>query len=181
MTDKRPFSYPFDLSSLSTAGHEEALEIPEAACRSIAETYKIDGIEEFTARFRFSRLAKFEYALAGQFAATVIQTCIVTLKPLRTRIEQDFKRRYDIAPRDAAGQTSRSVNVELESEYIETLHGSSLDLAIPLLEELSLAIDPYPRVPGAEFEAEQEEPAAGQSPFAVLQKLKDELETPEKT
>jgi uncharacterized metal-binding protein YceD (DUF177 family) len=181
MTHALSFSYPFDLSSVSRAGSEEAFEVPEAACQVIAETYEVDGIEDFTARFRLTRLSKNEYALEGHFAVTILQTCIVTLKPLHTVAEQDFKRRYDIAPHHAARREVSSANVELESEDRETLHGTSLDLVRPLLEELSLAIDPYPRIPGAALERSSKEQSAEESPFAVLRALKDKLEPPEKT
>lgn len=181
MTHTLPFSYPFDLSSLSRGGSEEAFEVPEAACRVIAQTYEVNGIEEFTAQFRLTRLSKNEYALAGHFAATILQTCIVTLKPLRTFTEQDFKRRYDIAPHNAPKREGSSANVELESEDRETLRGTTLDLVVPLLEELSLAINPYPRIPGAVLEHDSSEQSGEDSPFAVLRALKDKLEPPEKT
>jgi hypothetical protein len=41
-----------------------------------------------------------------------------------------------------------------------------------VLEELNLALDPYPRAPGVTFEAPKDEPKAAESPFAVLAKLK---------
>jgi uncharacterized metal-binding protein YceD (DUF177 family) len=141
----------------------------------------VDGIEDFTVRIRLTRASKNEYALAGHLEASILQTCVVTLKPLRTRVEQDFERRYEIAPRDVARRASAAVEVELESEFKERLHGTSLDLAVPVLEELSLAIDPYPRTPGAAFEFGSEKPPAEESPFAALQRLKDSLEPPEKT
>ena len=181
MTHAPAFSYPFDLSSVSPAGSEVAFEVPEGACRAIAEIYEVDGIEDFAAQFRLSRLSKNEYALAGHFAATILQTCIVTLKPVRTISEQDFKRRYDIAPHHAPQRVVSSANVELESEDRETLHGTTLDLAVPLLEELSLTINPYPRVPGAVLEGGSKEQSDEESPFAVLRALKDKLEPPEKT
>jgi hypothetical protein len=40
-----------------------------------------------------------------------------------------------------------------------------------IVEHLALAIDPFPRKPGAEFEFTP--PAEEESPFAVLKKLKD--------
>jgi hypothetical protein len=40
------------------------------------------------------------------------------------------------------------------------------------LEELSLALDPYPKAPGAAFEVPPEPPAPADNPFAVLEALK---------
>lgn len=175
------FSYPFDLSSVSQAGHQETVEVPPSACRTIAAAYGIDGIEDFTASFRLTRVSRNEFALKGHFSAVVLQTCILTLKPMRTLTEADFERRYDIvAPRTLKQESSKTI-VELESEERETLQGTSLDLAVPLLEELSLAIDPYPKLPGARFAGGSPENSARESPFAVLRTLKDKMEPPEKT
>ncbi len=181
MIQAPPFSYPFDLSSVPQAGREEFIEVPEAACRAIADAYNVDGIEDFTARIRLTRISKDEYALMGHFSAVVLQTCILTLKPMRTLTEQDFERRYDIVAPRSPRQAVSTMTVELESEERETLHGSSLDLAVPLLEELSLAIDPYPKIEGARFEGTSAENAGKESPFAVLRTLKDKMEPPEKT
>jgi len=60
----------------------------------------------------------------------------------------------------------------LDEEGPELLESPVLDLAAPLLEEVSLALDPYPKAPGAVFEAPADEAGPEDSPFAVLQKLK---------
>jgi hypothetical protein len=45
-------------------------------------------------------------------------------------------------------------------------------LAAPLLEEVSLALDPYPKAPGAAFEVLPEPIEPAENPFAVLEALK---------
>jgi hypothetical protein len=51
--------------------------------------------------------------------------------------------------------------------------GGGVDLAAVLTEQLALALDPFPRKPGARFEAPG---TAGElSPFAALARLKDDL------
>jgi hypothetical protein len=56
-------------------------------------------------------------------------------------------------------------------EEIDSLH---YDLTAPLIEEFILALDPYPRAPGVEFQAPEGE-GAPESPFAVLKGLKSGL------
>ena len=181
MTSAPPYSRFFDLSSLSEAGRDESFTVPQTACQDIAAFYDIDGVEDFAARFRLSRLAKNEYALEGHFSATILQTCIVTLQPIRTVLDQDFSRRYNVVPRRAVAREPSTVDIQLDDDEVETLSGSSLDLAVPLLEELSLMIEPYPRSPGAEFDHSGQGDSARESPFAILKALKDRLEPPEKT
>ena len=50
--------------------------------------------------------------------------------------------------------------------------GLRYDLAVPVLEELVLAIDPYPRASGVAFEAPQDDADSPVHPFAALKQLK---------
>jgi uncharacterized metal-binding protein YceD (DUF177 family) len=61
-----------------------------------------------------------------------------------------------------------------EDEPPEVFTGKSFDLGPVVTEHFALAIDPYPRAPGAELPTDPDAGAANQSesPFAVLAKLK---------
>jgi uncharacterized metal-binding protein YceD (DUF177 family) len=52
----------------------------------------------------------------------------------------------------------------------EVLADDKVDLGAYVVEDLSLAIDPFPKKPGVEFEAPEQKGEL--SPFAVLAKLK---------
>jgi len=60
-----------------------------------------------------------------------------------------------------------------EDEAPEEIESLDYDLAGPLLEELSLAIDPYPRAPGVTFESPADETRSAEGPFAALKSLKE--------
>ena len=60
-----------------------------------------------------------------------------------------------------------------DDDVPEELDSPRYDLAAPLLEELSLALDPYPRAPGEDFKAPEQPGGEIPNPFAVLKKLKD--------
>jgi uncharacterized metal-binding protein YceD (DUF177 family) len=63
------------------------------------------------------------------------------------------------------------VEVPLEDDAPEEIDSLHYDLAAALIEEFILALDPYPRAPGVEFQAPEGE-GATESPFAVLKGLK---------
>jgi uncharacterized metal-binding protein YceD (DUF177 family) len=170
MTDDPLFSHHFDLATLPRDGAEEYFEVSEAACRAIAAAFSVNAIEDFTARLNISRVARDEFQVEGNFKATVGQTCIVTLQPIRTRLDQDVTRRYRLVARGAS--RSRVEDVAVDEDATEIIESTRIDLAAPVLEELSLAIDPYPRLEGAEFENAAKDEAAEDSPFAVLKALK---------
>ena len=97
----------------------------------------------------------------------------MTLEPLVARIARDFVRELHHTPNLHRVAAEKEVVItpgdDDAPEEIDSLH---YDLAGPLLEEFLLALDPYPRAPGVEFQ-----PPAGmgdkpESPFAVLKGLK---------
>ncbi len=181
MTPDAPFSYPFDLSSLSERGGEVSFEIPAAAREAIAVLFEIDGIDAVSAVLRLARESTNEYVVEGSFRANVLQTCIVTLEPVRSSLSGEFTRRYRTVPQSRLRKIASDLEMVAGDDEIETLKGSSLDLAVPVLEELSLAIDPYPRAPGAEFIGGGDDEPQEENPFAVLQKLKGGGKPPETT
>jgi hypothetical protein len=103
-----------------------------------------------------------------------VQACVVTpIRPLTSRRGQAPIPRYGCfalrRDQDSTVELSHAAN----DEDTEILSSSEIDLAAPLLEELALALDPYPRAPGVAFEPPREESEPSESPFAVLAKLKE--------
>jgi uncharacterized metal-binding protein YceD (DUF177 family) len=181
--DTAPFNHPFDLSALTERAEEESFSIPEGARAAVAAWLEIDGLDALDAHLRLWRLSANEYAVEGRFRADIRQTCIVTLVPLMAHIEGDIARRYRTLPmnkpRRAPAEPGREAAMDDETDSIK---GHMLDLAMPVLEELSLAINPYPRAPGAEFGALPDpEEEREENPFAVLEKLKGSRLPPGKT
>jgi hypothetical protein len=104
---------------------------------------------------------------------------VVTLEPVASRLAGEFRRLFKVKPRPNARHRKRGTETvasvelsSLEDDEPELVDSASIDLAAPLLEEVSLALDPYPRAPGVAFEGPKEEESPADSPFAVLGRLK---------
>lgn len=111
--------------------------------------------------------------ITGRWSAVVEQICGVTLDPFESALAGELDLRL-VPPGSAALGTTPDHELELDPEADDPpdlLDGDFIPLGAYVVEDLSLAIDPFPRKPGAEFEA----PAgpAEPSPFAVLARLKD--------
>jgi len=174
-----PFSVFFDLGSLSDAGAEISLAPNATERAAIAQWLEIEAVDQLTATVKLSRTGDDAYAYRASFAADVVQACVVTLDPVPSHLEGEFERQFRVMPRPTGGHRRKvaapagSVELSsLEDDDPELIEGSSIDLAAPVLEELSLALNPYPRAPGAAFEAPKEEKSPADSPFAVLEALK---------
>jgi uncharacterized metal-binding protein YceD (DUF177 family) len=110
--------------------------------------------------------------VTGCVAATVEQTCVVTLEGIENEVKEQVNLVF--APPHAAsadGEIKRAGAESLDLDVPEPLIGETIDLGGLITETLILGIDPYPRKPGAEFEAP---PVAdtGPHPFAALEALK---------
>lgn len=105
----------------------------------------------------------------GTLHARVTQECVVTLKPVGSRVEVPFERLFV-----RAGERGGPVVVDPDEPDREPLPSEGLDVGELVVEELSLSLDPYPRAPDADAflarfgrageEAGEERP----NPFAVL-------------
>jgi hypothetical protein len=173
-----PFSVWFDLGGLSDGGAEVTFSPTAAEGEVISHWLGIEGLKDFRATVRLLRTGDNEYAYIASFIADVVQSCVVTLASVPSHLAGEFRRSFRVMPRPIGHRrkgTPPPGNLELsslEDDEPELIEGTSIDLAGPVLEELNLALDPYPRAPGAAFEGPKEEKALADSPFAVLERLK---------
>ena len=112
--------------------------------------------------------------IEGRWSATVGQVCGVTLEPFESELDGEIHVRALPegsaalgGPDEAGGELDLDPDADDPPDVLE---GGEIDLGAYVVEDLSLAIDPFPRKPGVAFEAPQQ--TGELSPFAVLAKLK---------
>jgi hypothetical protein len=104
---------------------------------------------------------------SGRVSASVGQTCVVTLEPVESEVEEAFDVLFS-----AAAQGDRGGATQYDGdEPPEPLVDGVTDIGAVAAEFLLLGIDRYPRKPGAVFAAPVEE-GGGAGPFAALAKIK---------
>jgi len=168
VTEATPFSWIVPLTDLPPAGHAITRTLSEEERTWLAEHAGIEGVSALSAKGLVKPWANGIEADIT-FKADVVQACVVTLDPVPDHIESTFTRRYLPGPHEEeSGEIELSLD---EEEPPEPLAGDTIDLGPALAEELILALNPYPRVPGAAV-PEQARDTAGASPFAVLERLK---------
>jgi hypothetical protein len=99
---------------------------------------------------------------AGRLRARVRQTCVVSLEPFEAEVMEDFA--VCFVPE---GMGSDELDLEAEDEI--PYQGTSIDLGEAASEQLALALDPFPRKPGAEMPGPVAPHESGA--FAALAKL----------
>lgn len=115
--------------------------------------------------------------VTGGLTAEVTQPCVVSFEPVVQKIAEPVDRVFMPGEDRAFDATPGSETfIDLEGDDIpDHFQGPELDLSPLLLEILGLAIDLYPRAPGAEMpasdDADDEEEL---NPFAALKALKED-------
>jgi uncharacterized metal-binding protein YceD (DUF177 family) len=170
------FSRPVPVDGL---GEEEVVKQIEATAderKALARRFDLLSLESLTATLHLRRLpGKPLVRVTGRFEAEVTQACVITLEPVKGRLEGSFARCYSLAPAAAA---EREVLVDVgEDEPPELVPAGGIDLGEAVAEQLALEIEPYPRAEGARLEqAEWGDSPGGEereSPFQVLGTLKE--------
>jgi uncharacterized metal-binding protein YceD (DUF177 family) len=156
------FSRPVDVDQL--AGEtRRSIAANEAERRALATRFGLLGIDRLEAAVSLAPVAR-GVRLDAVLTADVVQECVVTLEPVRNRVEERFSVLYGEAPEQEV--------LGAEEEVIEPLPGSVLDIGEAVAQQLSLALDPYPRAPDAALPAETLAAEPADHPFAALARLK---------
>ena len=167
---QEPFNRVIRVDALPRDGETFAIEASPAERVALAAALGLPSIEALTATLTARRAAGGGARVVGSVRGEVTQTCVVTLEPFATSIEEDIDVRF--APSDDAREGRRrrddpeTVSMADEDEPDPLIDGR-IDLGVLTAEFLALGLDPYPRKPGVEFEppAEAEQRP---SPFAAL-------------
>jgi uncharacterized metal-binding protein YceD (DUF177 family) len=143
--------------------------------RRLADAYDLREVRSLSASVTLEPIGG-GIAVEGRIVADIVQTCVVSLVPVDEHIDEPFEVRFVRDP-DRIPQPGSEIVVDPEAEDPpELLEGNSIDIGALVEEYFALAINPYPRAPGAELPAEyagEELPADKKSPFAALAALAD--------
>ncbi len=169
-TRDAPFETVVDLQYLTEAGTEVTLAPGEAERAQIAAWADVSAVPEFSGVVTVKRLSSARFAYEADLTARVIQPCSVTLEPVSQNIALRFARELHLTHSKRRGEPDDLAAGLGEDDLPEEVENSRYNVAGPVLEEFSLAIDPYPRAQGAAFDLPTEEKPP--SPFAVLARLK---------
>jgi len=166
----RPWSIPVRLDEIPETGLHLDLEADAPTRAAVAAAAAVNEVPRLAASFDLARHGREGMHVVGTVFAQVVQTCVVTLDPVENEIEEGID--IVFAAPTALGPAANEVNLGAEAvEPPETLIDGVVDLGAVATEFLMLAIDPYPRKPGAVFEPPQNADA-GSHPFAALAALR---------
>jgi uncharacterized metal-binding protein YceD (DUF177 family) len=173
MSEEFPISQAIELGRLSQAGEEVTIAPSSDDLMRIARWADVDAVESLDAKIDIQTISPTRFALYAELNADIVQSCVVTLDPVRSHIERAFTRELLLSAAAQRGPKDSEIEVApVDEDGREEIASLRYDLAVPVLEELALAIDPYPRAPGVTFEPPKDDADSPDRPFAALKRLK---------
>ncbi len=149
---------------IKAAEFEIPFEAEPTERKIIASFLGLDALDALTGLARLERMPDGKtVTLRVNLKADVIQSCVITLEPVHSRIEHSFSRLF--APADVIGPSvpGESGELEVEGEDLpDELNDDYVDIGAAITEDLALTLNPYPRKQGTTFEAQADraDPAA---------------------
>ena len=185
-----PFSRPYLADSVRDGGDHVIVTAEARECALLAAEFGLEGIAGLSAHFDVQRQSRAVLRVTGEVRAKVTQQCVVTLELFDADVVTPVNVRF-APPEDRAKAEARAAallkaaqdrgpGLGSDDDPPDEIIDNTVDLGALAAEFLGLALDPYPRKPGAEFAALIENspgaPAAPAkvSPFAILKNARPE-------
>jgi uncharacterized metal-binding protein YceD (DUF177 family) len=161
-----PLLRSVDVRNVPAQGSEFRIEATPEECAALAKDFKIPGIQSLRGEFKLKGGPR-RLQVTGRVIAALTQTCVVTLEPFDSTINEEV----DVSFSEAAGIPTEPPSDIHAYEPPDEIVNGHVDLGALTAEFLALGLDPYPRKPGVDFAFDGGGPAK-ESPFAALAKLK---------
>lgn len=160
---------------------------------AIADALSIAAVDQLSLTGRIEPSGRSNWRFEGRLQAAAVQSCVVSLDPAPQAIDEPLIRHWspnaatDGATYGANGLEDAAfiaLDLEAEDDAPEPLE-DAVDLGAAAVEALALALEPYPRAPGAALEHAEARPAGAEPltdeairPFAGLAALKASMTPP---
>lgn len=147
----------------------------ETPRKAVARFLGLEDVSQLSARLTLQ--AWLDGAeIAGEMEARFTRLCGLTLEPFEVVLKEPiFLRALPAGSAHAPAPPSGEVDLQLEEEDPpEVLGPEGVDLCDLVVQTLALALDPFPRKPGAIFE--QPQARLEDSPFGILARLTEPKE-----
>jgi hypothetical protein len=168
-----------NVAQIPETGLHREIEADAAVREAMADLAGLREISSARASFDLTLDRRGRVHVAGTLRARVGQTCVVTLDPVDNEIDETVD--VTFAPAEQIPQLAHDAlasDAEIP-DAPEPIVGGVIDLGRLATDVLLLAIDPYPRKPGAVFESEVATADPEEHPFAALKALQLEPKTPD--
>lgn len=106
-----------------------------------------------------------ELVLTGNIEAEVVQTCVVTLQPIKASLDVPFARHFRRPEaQEKMVATGAAPAIDDDDADVDILESDDIDIGEVIAEEFCLALDPYPRMADADRALDELRARTGTAP-----------------
>ncbi len=172
------FSRRIPVGDIPARGAEYEIGADPHEREALAERLGLVRLDALTARLRLQPVGGGPLIrLTGRLSARVVQSCVVTLEPMDAEVDERFAMTF--GPPGEVDEDEDVLELDLSPDAEDPpdpFVDGAIDLGEAVAEHLALALDPFPRKPGAEFSppaaTEEGERAESANPFAILGRMR---------
>lgn len=154
---RSPVSYPVNVARLPQKGMPVTIVANDTQRAALADQHGLLSVRSFRAELLVTTWKRNGVRVAGTVEADIDQECVVTLEPLQATISEEFSQVF-LPEQSRLGREGfhEGGEIHLDAEgpdSPEPFSGDVIDVGALVEEFFGLAIDPYPRKPGAALDA----------------------------
>ncbi len=163
MTETPELSRRVLAEHLGRGDMQVTVEANQAERAAVAERLLIPAIESLRCQWMLQPGESGMIRAQGVLQANITQLCVITVEPFDTTVMESFEVHFVLD-----GRQSEEDDPDEPDQLV--YDGVAVDLGEATVEQLALALDPYPRKPGAILPVLDTDEGAGG--FAALAKLR---------
>ncbi|GJL92285.1 YceD family protein [Hyphococcus sp.] len=154
------FSLEISLDDLGKKPKHYRLSANEHERKNISARLETPSVEKLEGEMEVRAMGAMIY-VEGSLVASLTRECVASLELMDEQVTETFELEFTrAAPADEVDP--------FDLDAPEIIEGDTIDLGELLVQQLSLAMEPFPRKPDAQSLAEAYAPSENISPFAVL-------------
>jgi hypothetical protein len=174
--DESPVSFKASVTRLPQKGLPVVIEADARQRQALAEAHELVSVEKFRAELLVTGWKRNGVQVSGHVEADITQECVVTLDPVQAKINESVEGLF--LPEDSklgrlGFEGGGEILVDAEGpDSPETFSGDTIDVGALAEEFFGLAIDPYPRKPGAALATDGNDDASSGPEGPLQEKLR---------
>lgn len=153
--EPRLIDHVVPVARIPARGLEGRIQADNAERQKLADALNLVDLPVFEFRYQLRPLRKGRFRLTSHLTARATQQCVITLDHVDTSIDEDttveFWPAEDVISYEVLDDEGAAT---IDFEGPEPIENGIIDLGQFAYEILASSLDPYPRSPGAEFDAE---------------------------
>lgn len=170
-------SIPVSIAEVGDKSKRLKFVADEGQRTAIAKRLDLLTLERFEGHLQIRPWRRAGLVLEGHIIADLSQACVVSLEPVVDHVDTTFTTHF--LPQDMIDELEKKMMEDGEifidaenDDPIDPIVSGSVNVGESSVQQLALAVNPYPRMSDVNFEPPASASAPKENPFAVLEKLK---------